>query len=625
MKKYIYILLACAAVFSFAACVENVEINPDENGPVLLNVSMEQPETKATISEAGAFAFSNGDAIKVYSNENSKVFTGTTTSTGNDGTFAMEAGFKNEGTGFAGFPASLVSNITGSGVTFFLPASYEYSEVGADNANTAMVSCPMMGTFTADSPINLKQVGAVVRFQVTNIKEGSLSFTFPTKVTGQATLAAVPSAENEGILATSFPTLGGGKTITISNVPNVTSGNYIYITIPVPTGTAPEGILVVNDPSDASGSRMQSIAGSSTALNRASGRKISVSPTDIPTPSFKISPTQSVVLAPGNLMAKVATCTVIVDPAGTSPHSDMKKAENVVVGTASNWKFSGSFEFVGSAKGGANDLFANGDPACVGQWIDLFSWQGASVVEGNRYHGMVSVAHDRGRKNTPADHYTEPWTDTDIPAWHGDVVNEDLYSGCWDGLTIDNGGSYTWRTLSKDEWNYILFSREGATLSDGETTENNARFSRATVDGVNGLLIFPDGMTWVKETMGALPDDINCKAASYGWTRQYTAANMVAMANAGIVFLPSAGCASGTGMLAYNTIGYYWTNSGSSINTRSAGEWGAYYINVHYTQATTVAQYARNASRSVRLARDVSNGNITASYDGTWTNTNINE
>lgn len=77
------------------------------------------------------------------------------------------------------------------------------------------------------------------------------------------------------------------------------------------------------------------------------------------------------------------------------------------------------------------------------------------------------------------------------------------------------------------------------------------------------------------------------------------------MANIGIVFLPNAGCASGPSMLAYNTIGYYWTNSGSKVNARDKGEYGAWYINVHYTQNTSVAQYARNASRSVRLARDI--------------------
>lgn len=625
MKKSLYILVAAStAAMLLASCAKEVESVPtdDNNGPVYITASIDL-ETKSTLNDGtGAFAFSNGDAIKVC-NE-SGAYSGTTTSTENSGKFAMEAGFNGSTDGIAGFPASIVSAMTSSSVTFTLPASYDYSAVGSGDpvtaeggdaaASTAKVPCPMIGSYNGTTKeVTLKQAGSVVRFRVTNVAAGSLSFTFPTKVTGEVKPIGVPDGDSDGILATNFKN-SAGNTITVSDVPTVTEDYFIYITIPVPTGTAPQNILVTNTPSGAGADKFQNLSGSSVPLYRAQGWKLGVSPSITPsTPSFTVNDHEGkVVLAPGNLMARIESIDVINDD-----------GVNVVVGTASSWKFGGAYEFVGSASGAACELFANGNDDCIGQWIDLFSWQGNSVSIENRYQGIVSTPYDRSRKsatpNPETSKYDAPCA-TDIPAWHGDVVNEDLYAGCWttdinnsssptDGkIYISNGGDYTWRVLSKDEWNYILTERETGELNG----TSHARFSRATVSGMNGLLIFPDNINdalWETTGIATKPKDINCQQAKYDSKQpnyiEYSGADMIAMANIGIVFLPNAGCASGPSMLAYNTIGYYWTNSGSKVNARDKGEYGAWYINVHYTQNTSVAQYARNASRSVRLARDI--------------------
>ena len=573
MKKYIYIILAWAAIFSFAACVENVEINPDENGPVYLSVSMEQPATKATIGEStGAFAFSNGDAIKIYNGNG--VYTGTTTSTSAEGTFAMESEFENTGSGFAGFPAGLVSTITGSGVTFILPASYEYAEVGSADPDAAKVPCPMMGDFTAGSKITLKQAGAVVRFRVTNIAAGSLSFTFPTKVTGEVTLSAIPDGENGGILAGNLSTYG--NTITVSSVPAVASGNYIYITLPVPTGTAPQGILVTNTPSDPSKAiRMQSLTGSSTALVRHGGYKLGVNPSEISTPSFTINKNgDKVILAPGNLMAKIGTF-------------------DGDVATASEWKFGGYLETVGDAHDAGNYLFAYGNDECVGKWVDLFCWQGASATI--KVHGLARVADSNSSASL---------------VYIGNVAEEDVYTECWDGLEIENGGGYTWRSLSRAEWEYIFSERTTSTLD----TVPDARHARATVSGINGILIFPDniGSVWNTGTMGSYPSDINkdkkrtgeSKKYVYG-TDNYTSSQFLAMSNVGVVFLPCTGYTFKNGIAAADSFrkwGYYWTKTGGadSGTMKTAG-----YLNFNPDETAPVGVYKRNVARAVRLARDL--------------------
>ena len=635
-KTFLFVMIGVAVVFTACNKVQDVTLPEEnqENGPVYITASIDS-ETKATLAEAdGAFAFSNGDAIKVC-NE-SGAFSGTTTSTENSGTFAMDAGFNGSTNGIAGFPASMVTTMTKSSVTFLLPASYEYTAVGGTDASAAKVPCPMIGSYNgATKKVTLKQAGSVVRFKVANIEAGSLSFTFPTKVTGQVKLSSVPSDTSDGILAANLST--AGNTITVSDVPTVTGDNFIFITIPVPTGTAPQNILVTNTPSGAGANKLQNLSGSATPLERAQGWKLGVSPSSTAVISgFTINAGGGkVVLAPGNLMAKIGSYDVILDES-----DDGNNNANVVVGTASQWKFGGAYEVVGAVSGSANDLFAQGNDACINQWIDLFYWQGNSVANVNRHHGIVSSTNDRARKNAtrnPEDTHSPKYYNsvcaTDVPAWSGNVPGEKLYANCWDGLTISNGGEYTWRVLSKAEWDYILETRTTNTLN----SVANARFSRATVSGINGLLIFPDNISdalWETTGIATKPKDINCPQTNYYKTKpskdyaegptpnyvEYSGEDMIAMASIGIVFLPNAGWIRsyngnpGGGLGAFNEVGYYWTNDswptgedvGSGVNNSGKrGEYGAYYVNVHYIQNTKVSQWSRAVGRSVRLARDI--------------------
>ena len=597
MKKYIYIFLACAAVFSFAACVENVEINPDENGPVLLNVSMEQPVTKATIGESdGVFKFSENDAIKVYNGID--VYTGSTTSTSTEGTFTMDPGFENTGSGFAGFPASLVKTLSGSGVTFVLPSSYEYAEVGATTADAAKVPCPMMGTFTAGSPIKLMQAGAVVRIRVTNIKAGSLSFTFPTKVTGEVTLSSVPSGEDGGILADGLK----GNTISVSGVPEVTSGNYIFITLPVPTATKPEKILVTNEPTNASRSKVASIAGNDTPLARAKGYRLSASLVETPYPTFTIDASgRKVILAPGNLMAKISVYHYVsTEPAGGYAEAD-------------EWKFGSAFEYVGDVENKGNYLFANAGEegsanatALIGQWVDLFSWQGESAEI--KAHGLSN--------------YTAL---TNVKKWCGDDRNENLYSGCWNGLNITNGGGYAWRPMTKDEMEYLMKSREGSVI--GEVTDG--RHVRAIVAGVKGLLIFPDGIIWRTTAQGesancgsealntamtaiadvaGVPTNLNVDGSSPLWNdsywTSYSASDFATMSQCGIVFLPAAGFHINGNFKFVGSEGRFWTSS-SRYNVGEEEKCHVGYMRFDNAAVNPIASIMRMLGQSVRLVRDV--------------------
>ena len=67
-------------------------------------------------------------------------------------------------------------------------------------------------------------------------------------------------------------------------------------------------------------------------------------------------------------------------------------------------------------------------------------------------------------------------------------IDNDDYSGLfvdWGTNKIGNDAPNTWRTLSKDEWVYLLNIRTNA----------SSLYGIAQVNGVNGLIILPDN--WI--------------------------------------------------------------------------------------------------------------------------------
>jgi hypothetical protein len=121
------------------------------------------------------------------------------------------------------------------------------------------------------------------------------------------------------------------------------------------------------------------------------------------------------------------------------------------------------------------------------------------------------------------------------------------------GTAIGSG----WRTLTHDEWNFLLQSR---------TTTSGLLFAKANLFGtVHGLILFPDNYTH-PDGLAAItaPNDATGNA---GWNgNQYTAEEWAKMEAAGAVFLPAAGCREGTTNHNFNVIGYYHTATPADAN-----------------------------------------------------------
>ena len=268
-KKTNWILLLGAMALA-ASCAKEAAQTP--SGPVSLKAIIAD-ETKATLNETtGTFAFTGSDAIKVFNGSGVYGSTGVSLD-GTTATFTMADGFTDTGAGFAAYPASSITGITSVGVTFTLPSSYTYAQVGGTDASSSLVPCPMMASFTGGHDLEFKQAGALIRFRIKNCLAGDLTFTFKTQVTGTVTLASVPSGDNGGIHAEDFQNADaeGGYSIKVTGVPAVSGDACFYVTLPVPVGTDPINVSVWND--GASTGRFKNLSGTPISLVRAGGYK----------------------------------------------------------------------------------------------------------------------------------------------------------------------------------------------------------------------------------------------------------------------------------------------------------------------------------------------------------------
>ena len=235
------------------------------------------------------------------------------------------------------------------------------------------------------------------------------------------------------------------------------------------------------------------------------------------------------------------------------------------------WRFAeNQFDFIG----GDNANLISAEKCC--NWLDLFAW-GAS----GRDHGAICY---------------QPWCIRDVcedeiwlyNAYGVDTLN--LYDrdsqADWGYNAISNGGNKenVWRTLTIEEWKYIL---------DKRTTATSIRFAKAIVEGVRGLLLLPDDWDSTYCHLRHFNDD-DVDYSSNSLTEPFWTEKAEAQ---GAVFLPAAGIRDFGYVGLVGKYGLYW--SSSCLNPK--GALGIYFSNSFFYHSFTTDKCS---GRSVRLVRD---------------------
>ena len=223
---------------------------------------------------------------------------------------------------------------------------------------------------------------------------------------------------------------------------------------------------------------------------------------------------------------------------------------------ATTWRFAHEqYNYIGSANSKTALTYDS--------WIDLFAW---STHEGHSYFG-VSI-------DTAANYYSGRFND-------------------WGCKRIGKDASNTWRTLTYNEWWFLLSGRKNCNLLKG----------CANVMGVNGLILLPDD--WqdpegVSFKPGFYFDESNPELepkSGYGAHQFIDDVEWKALEHAGAIFLPAAGYRISRDVGNVQNNGFYWSSTPNEANT-------AYYAFFSSQQAESRTR-ERNHAHSVRLVRDV--------------------
>ena len=209
--------------------------------------------------------------------------------------------------------------------------------------------------------------------------------------------------------------------------------------------------------------------------------------------AFSVNATKKVRFSPGNLQYQASTKT---------------------------WRFaSNQYDYIGDANSNISSTYTG--------WIDLFGW-GTSGYNGKNPYMTTALGSIYGNGST-------------------NIAGTNYDWGVYNAISNGGNAKGLWRTLTKNEWNYLFNSR----------TNYNKLWSFATVNGISGVVLLPD--SWF------LPSGLTFTAASKDFgTNVYTVAQWTKMENEGAVFLPAAGNRTGTSVSNVGSIGYYWSSTCSS-------------------------------------------------------------
>ena len=522
--------------------------NPADNGTDEVKMITEtisatngDEATRADVAADAKFTWSTGDQIAVHVSDGKYYTTAALAAGGSKSAeFTVTYPDGQARDAFAVYPASIVSasaanyGQSGSPLDVTLPGSYTLAQVSGTTT-----PCPMIATNTPGSGWTFKQLCGLVRLTVNSVPPTatSLKIDFNGKKVQGAFSIASDVTPGTSTIATSA-TDGTDDIITITDLGISSWTDGMVLNLPLPTGEYTKVTVTAYNSSDKAIltiTRPFMSSGTYTAA-RAKGRKVTAS-----LPVFSVSATKRVIFAPGNLQATYNA-----------------SAQTWTWGFAAN-----QYDIIGNASGNKT--------------ITTETKESSEPYAKLSANGTVTLF---GR-STSSTYYGIAWSN-----------NEANYTGAfvdWGNIDIDGNGANYWRTLSEAEWQYVVgegtYRHNGGSIQwrVGSSTYVvlNALCTKATVNGVNGFILFPDyyaggmpsGVTWVQN---AISSGNMSNSGTDGWGATVNASGWISLEKEGCVFLPVEGFRLGYYSGSYNVIanvtqGYYMSSNSTVLRFNDDG------------------------------------------------------
>ena len=530
MKSKSMLLFAIVIASAFAGCTK-------EGDTVTLGVKVDGwgKDSKITIDNNRTPQWSQGDGVWI-NNAHDYTITADANSVQINGVTRAS-----DGQYYAVFPSDIVPDqgaVSDGSVPVKLPRCQTFVREG----NSQKVGVPMMAHADNSTVLNFKNLCSLVKVTVRNGTGANMTLDSITITASTTKLCGATSASIQNNNAVLEPiTNGGENTVSLvfggnEQIQAEDDGEY-YISLPE-FGADEVAIIVF-----ANGNRYFPVLKSSVYLEHNSIAKVTLAIGALLEikESFAVTRTKNVRFSKGNLQYS------------------RQGSHAVVGGTADGtWRFAEhQYDFIGS---GNSAIYDSDDMG----WFDLFGW-GTSGWNSGAWAYLPTSTINNGTcyivGNSNSNGLTENYANADWGVYNA----------------ISNGGNQPgqWRTLTKDEWSYILFSRSGLTYK-----------KEVTINNCNGIIIYPNTYTMPNigmSTTGA----ITC-----------TLAKWAILEAGGCVFLPPTRYRMGTTISTELNTGYYWTTTPSSSGNL------AYFLKLGYFDPRFETQ-TRDYGRAVRLVQDI--------------------
>ncbi len=439
------------------------------------------------------------------------------------------------------YPANIVTGYTGRTVNITLPREQEY----VSGTNGQQIRLPLIA-YNNGNNLTFKSLCSLVKISI-NTTGNSLSISRITLTASSAKLSGPTTASiqnGQSLLGTMDDEAEHDVSLVFSTPEEINSTPSDYY-IAVPEFPDNDEVSIIIHTSDG---KFFPLIKSNVNLLHNSIASLSITIDQLQTPhhAFSIDNARQVHFSKGNLQYTTQGTHATADNNNTTGTFRFAKHQYDIIG-ANNSNIS--------------------DPNYTG-WIDLFGW---------------ATSGYRGKAPTKTETtYSSYYYSNDI-----DIINQ--YD--WGQYnTIGNGQYGTWRTLRSTEWTYLLGTRTGILGS------TDARFAEVKVNGINGVMLFPDNFSWPTTSIEQPGTYNNYHSA---WNNiNYSPAKWAILETAGIIFLPAAGYRDGTNISYVNDAAYYWSSSKSSTkgnavnimfdNQRASFNGGSF--DVHYGFSVRLVQ-----------------------------------